>query len=85
MKNEDGGWGLHIESPSTMFCTTFNYICARILGEIPYEDEENACARARKWILDHDGVTHIPSWGKIWLSVHNFLIHTLIICMLLLM
>ena len=29
----------------------------------------NACARARQWILEHGGVTHIPSWGKVWLSV----------------
>ncbi|XP_047155550.1 beta-amyrin synthase-like [Vigna umbellata] len=63
-QNEDGGWGLHIESHSTMFCTALNYICLRILGEEP-----NACANARKWIRDHGGVTHIPSWGKFWLSV----------------
>ncbi|GLT55103.1 hypothetical protein SLA2020_282520, partial [Shorea laevis] len=25
---------------------------------------DNACARARKWILDHGGVTHIPSWER---------------------
>ncbi|XP_058743526.1 beta-amyrin synthase-like [Vicia villosa] len=68
-QNEDGGWGLHIESHSTMFCTAFNYICMRILGEMPHEGEENACARAIKWIRDHGGVTHIPSWGKIWLSI----------------
>ncbi|KAJ8431516.1 hypothetical protein Cgig2_009753 [Carnegiea gigantea] len=24
---------------------------------------------ARKWILDHGSVTHIPSWGKTWLSI----------------
>jgi squalene cyclase len=42
----------------------------RILGE---EADGDACARARKWILDHGGVTLIPSWGKIWLSVqYNF-------------
>ena len=68
-QNEDGGWGLHIEGHSTMFCTAFSYICMRILGEGPDGGEDNACARARKWILDHGGVTHIPSWGKTWLSV----------------
>ncbi|XP_062160896.1 beta-amyrin synthase 2-like isoform X2 [Alnus glutinosa] len=65
-QNEDGGWGLHIESHSNMYCTTFHYVCMRILGE---EVDGDACARARKWILDHGGVTLIPSWGKIWLSI----------------
>ncbi|PNX95821.1 cycloartenol synthase [Trifolium pratense] len=69
LKNEDGGWGLHIEGHSTMFCTAFNYICMRILGEGPDGGQDNACARARSWIRDHGGVTHIPSWGKTWLSI----------------
>ncbi|XP_049387802.1 beta-amyrin synthase isoform X13 [Solanum stenotomum] len=68
-QNEDGGWGLHIEGHSTMFCTALSYICMRILGEGPDGGKSNACARARKWILDHGSVTAIPSWGKIWLSI----------------
>jgi hypothetical protein len=46
----------------------------RILGEGPNGGQENACARARKWIHDHGGVTHMPSWGKIWLSVYYIII-----------
>ncbi|KAJ6859056.1 beta-amyrin synthase-like isoform X3 [Populus alba x Populus x berolinensis] len=65
-QNEDGGWGLHIESHSNMFCTTLNYICLRMLGVGP---DEEACARGRKWILDRGGVPSIPSWGKTWLSI----------------
>ncbi|KAI3923481.1 hypothetical protein MKW92_027041, partial [Papaver armeniacum] len=57
-QNEDGGFGFHIEGHSTMFGTTLNYICMRILG-----------LGARKWIVDHGGVTSIPSWGKTWLSI----------------
>ncbi|XP_030971196.1 beta-amyrin synthase-like isoform X3 [Quercus lobata] len=68
-QNEDGGWGLHIEGHSIMFCTALSYICMRILGEGPDGGKDNACARARKWILDHGSVTHIPSWGKSWLSI----------------
>ncbi|XP_030973245.1 beta-amyrin synthase-like [Quercus lobata] len=68
-QNEDGGWGLHIEGHSTMFCTALNYICMRMLGEGPDGGQDNACVRAQKWILDHGGVTHIPSWGKTWLSI----------------
>ena len=84
MKNEDGGWGLNIDGHSTMFYTTLNYICMRILGEGPNGGHNNACAKARKWIHDHGSVTHIPSWGKFWLSVSYFyfkLINTQI-CML---
>ncbi|KAK7829481.1 beta-amyrin synthase [Quercus suber] len=68
-QNEDGGWGLHLEGHSIMFGTVLNYICMRILGEGPDGGEDNACARARKWILDRGGATHIPSWGKNWLSI----------------
>lgn len=74
LKNEDGGWGLHIEGHSVMFCTVLNYICMRILGEGPNGGRENACARGRQWIYDHGGVTHVPSWGKFWLSVMFYLI-----------
>ncbi|KAI3843291.1 hypothetical protein MKX03_008201 [Papaver bracteatum] len=68
-QNEDGGFGLHIEGHSTMFSTALNYICMRILGEGPDGRDDNACARARKWILDHGGVTSVPTWGKAWLSI----------------
>ncbi|KAH7515221.1 hypothetical protein FEM48_Zijuj10G0004000 [Ziziphus jujuba var. spinosa] len=69
--NEDGGWGLHIEGHSIMFCTALNYICMRILGQGPDGGQDNACARARQWILDHGGVTYIPSgedlaFAKMW-------------------
>nr|WRO65029.1 beta-amyrin synthase [Neoalsomitra integrifoliola] len=68
-QNEDGGWGLHIEGHSTMFCTALSYICMRILGEGPNGGLNDACARGRNWIHDHGGVTYIPSWGKTWLSI----------------
>ncbi|KAL9320903.1 hypothetical protein ACSQ67_012742 [Phaseolus vulgaris] len=67
--NEDGGWGLHIEGPSTMYGTTLNYISMRLLGEGANGGHNNACVKARKWIHDHGSVTHVPSWGKFWLSV----------------
>ncbi|KAJ8421448.1 hypothetical protein Cgig2_025397 [Carnegiea gigantea] len=52
-----------------MFCTALNYICLRILRVGPDEGDDNACPRARKWILYHGSVTRIPSWGKTWLSI----------------
>ncbi|KAF6167348.1 hypothetical protein GIB67_043209 [Kingdonia uniflora] len=66
--NEDGGWGLHIEGPSIMFCTGLSYISLRLLGE-GVDDGEGSMEKARKWIIDRGGITSIPSWGKMWLSV----------------
>ncbi|KAM4113425.1 hypothetical protein ACJW30_05G219400 [Castanea mollissima] len=62
-QNKDGGWGLHIEGPSTMFGTALNYVTLRLLGE-GAEDGLEAMEQARKWILDHGGATAITSWGK---------------------
>ncbi|KAL5178492.1 Cycloartenol synthase [Glycine soja] len=67
-QNEDGGWGLHIEGSSTMFCTALNYVTLRLLGE-DIDGGEGAIQKARTWILHHGGVTYVPSWGKLWLSV----------------
>ncbi|KAH6807073.1 cycloartenol synthase 1 [Perilla frutescens var. frutescens] len=67
-QNLDGGWGLHIEARSGMFCTALNYVTLRLLGE-GMDDGDGAMHRARAWILDHGGATHIPSWGKCFLSV----------------
>ncbi|XP_021825164.1 cycloartenol Synthase-like [Prunus avium] len=67
-QNIDGGWGLHIEGTSTMFCTALSYVTLRLLGE-EMDSGDGSMDRARKWILDRGGVTFIPSWGKMWLSV----------------
>ncbi|XP_010048521.2 cycloartenol synthase [Eucalyptus grandis] len=67
-QNGDGGWGLHIEGRSTMFCTTLSYVALRLLGE-GESSGDGTMDKARKWILDHGGATYIPAWGKMWLSV----------------
>ncbi|KAI5581194.1 hypothetical protein POPTR_007G002200v4 [Populus trichocarpa] len=67
-QNRDGGWGLHIEGPSTMFGTCLNYVTLRLLGE-GAEGGDGEMEKGRKWILDHGGATEITSWGKMWLSV----------------
>ncbi|KOM54114.1 hypothetical protein LR48_Vigan10g000600 [Vigna angularis] len=67
-QNKDGGWGLHIEGPSTMFGSVLSYVTLRLLGEGP-NDGEGEMEKARDWILEHGGATHITSWGKMWLSV----------------
>ncbi|KAG7559184.1 Squalene cyclase N-terminal [Arabidopsis thaliana x Arabidopsis arenosa] len=34
-----------------------------------HDGTKSACARARKWIIDHGGATYTPLFGKAWLSV----------------
>nr|XP_027066054.1 cycloartenol synthase 2-like [Coffea arabica] len=67
-QNEDGGWGIHIEGHSTMFATALNYVSLRLLGQAE-DGGDGSMEKARNWIIDHGGVTFIPSWGKLWLSV----------------
>ncbi|XP_059665506.1 beta-amyrin synthase 2-like isoform X2 [Cornus florida] len=52
-----------------MTSTAYSYIALRILGEETRGCEDGAVAKARKWILDHGGLTVIPTAGKICLSV----------------
>ncbi|KAJ6363962.1 hypothetical protein OIU76_028988 [Salix suchowensis] len=52
-----------------MLCTALNYVSLRLLGEEPEGGKDGAAAKARKWILDHGGVTMISTWGKYFLSL----------------
>ncbi|KAK2994446.1 hypothetical protein RJ640_001262, partial [Escallonia rubra] len=63
-QNADGGWGLHIESDSTVYGSVLSYV--KDLKTARTEDR--AMARGRKWILDHGGAVGIPSLGKYWLT-----------------
>jgi len=65
-QHDDGGWGIHIESRSTMFGTVMNYVCLRLLG-VPADDSR--AMKARLFILSNGGAQGLPSWGKFWLSV----------------
>ncbi|KAJ6433213.1 hypothetical protein OIU84_017007 [Salix udensis] len=67
-QSRDGGWGLHIEGPSTMFGSVLNYVTLRLLGEGP-NDGDGAMDKGHDWILNHGSATMITSWGKMWLSV----------------
>jgi cycloartenol synthase len=64
----DGGWGLHIEGPSTLFPTTLNYIAARLLGVKP---DDKLCVAARAFMHAHGGAPYMPQWGKFWLCALN--------------
>ena len=62
----DGGWGTHIESPSTMFGTVLNYVALRLLGG---EAQDEACVRGRKFIQDQGGALTTSSWAKFYLCL----------------
>ncbi len=62
----DGGWGMHIESPSTMFGSVLCYIALRLLGE-PHTTPE--MAKAREFIRDHGGGLYTGSWAKFYMCL----------------
>ncbi|KDN40342.1 putative lanosterol synthase [Tilletiaria anomala UBC 951] len=66
--NKDGGWGIHIEGPSTVFGTALNYATCRLLG---LDKEHPMMVKARGTLHRLGGASGIPSWGKLWLAVLN--------------
>ncbi|KAF9786352.1 lanosterol synthase [Thelephora terrestris] len=64
--NEDGGWGIHIEGPSTAFGTSLNYCAIRILG---MSADHPVAVKARGCLHGLGSALAAPAWGKFWLSV----------------
>jgi squalene/oxidosqualene cyclase-like protein len=62
----DGGWGTHVESPSTMFGTTLSYVALRLLG---MDAEEPVCQRGRAFIREQGGAVMTSSWAKLYLCI----------------
>jgi squalene/oxidosqualene cyclase-like protein len=67
-QNQDGGFGLHVEAPSSVFPTALNYAAARLLGEAP---EADWLVRAREWLRAHGGPQRSAAWGKYFLALLN--------------
>ncbi len=65
-QQRDGGWGIHIESPSTMFGSVLNYLALRLLG---VSKDDPRAVRGRAYIMDNGSALVVPSWGKFWLAV----------------
>lgn len=65
-QNDDGGFGLHVESPSYVFTTTLVYVAWRQLGVAP---DDPRLARARRFLDAHGGPTQAASWGKFFLTL----------------
>jgi len=65
-QQEDGGWGTHIESPSTMFGTTVCYLAVRLLGG---DKDTEWVKRGREFIQKEGGAVMTSSWAKFWLCL----------------
>ena len=65
-QQSDGGWGTHIESPSTMFGTVLCYVSMRLLGADPECDK---CQKAQKFMKNEGGALYTSSWSKFWLCL----------------
>ena len=62
----DGGWGSHIESPSTMFGSVLMYVSLRLLG---VDKTDEACVKARVFLDEHGGALYTSSWSKFYLCL----------------
>lgn len=62
----DGGWGTHIESPSTMFGTVLCYVSLRLLG---VHKRHPSCTKASRYIKKHKGALYTSSWAKFYLCL----------------
>jgi squalene/oxidosqualene cyclase-like protein len=67
-QNEDGGWGLHIESHSYQFTSVIIYAAMRLYDVSP---DDPALVRARRFIRDNGGPLAAASWGKFCLALLN--------------
>ena len=62
----DGGWGTHIESPSTMFGTTLMYVALRLVG---LQADHPVCVKGRAFMKDQGGAVMTASWAKFYLCL----------------
>lgn len=65
-QQSDGGWGSHLESPSTMFGSTLMYVALRLLG-VP--KDHPACIKGHAFLQKHGGALYTSSWSKFYLCL----------------
>mmetsp|Transcript_23740 Transcript_23740/g.50823 ORF Transcript_23740/g.50823 Transcript_23740/m.50823 type:complete len:1267 (+) Transcript_23740:97-3897(+) len=65
-QQKDGGWGTHIESPSTMFGTTVCYLAVRLLGG---DKDLKWVKKGQEFIQREGGAVMTSSWAKFWLCL----------------
>jgi squalene/oxidosqualene cyclase-like protein len=68
VQNDDGGFGLHVESHSYQFCSTIIYASMRLAG---VERDDPCLVRARAYIRKHGGPLTAAAWGKFFLTLLN--------------
>ena len=65
-RNDDGGWGLHIEDASRVYATVVCYVAARFCGLDREAPEAHA---ARRWMDQHGDARDMAPWGKYQLAL----------------
>ena len=65
-QQSDGGWGTHLESPSTMFGSTLMYVTMRLLG---IEKDHPAAVKGREFLKNEGGALYTSSWSKFYLCI----------------
>lgn len=65
-QQSDGGWGSHLESPSTMFGSTLMYVALRLLG-VPADHP--AAIKGSAFIREQGGALYTSSWSKFYLCI----------------
>lgn len=65
-QNDDGGFGLHVEGPSTVYGTSANYVALRLLG---IEPQDADAERARSFLHQRGGPLGAAAWGKFLLAL----------------
>ncbi|MEM7153027.1 MAG: prenyltransferase/squalene oxidase repeat-containing protein [Myxococcota bacterium] len=66
LRNEDGGWGMHPNTPSYLFHTVLGYVALRLLG---HDASDPLVSGALRLIRQRGGVYEIPTWGRAWLAM----------------
>lgn len=61
----DGGWGTHLEAPSSMFCSALMYVALRLVGAAA---DDPACVLGRAFLHKHGGCLYTAPWSKFWLA-----------------
>lgn len=62
----DGGWGTHIESPSTVFGSALMYVALRLLG---VDKDDERCQKGRAFLEEYGGALMTGSWAKFYLCL----------------
>jgi squalene/oxidosqualene cyclase-like protein len=69
-QNSDGGYGLHIESGTSLFGSVLNYVALRLLG---VSADHESCVKTRSYFKKQGGILGTAQWGKLYLCTLNLM------------